>query len=187
MLKRRQSLYTYSGKIAFPDVAPGIHDIAISLAREGRYAGAGMCWWPVVLHTFVVCDLLPKRLKLRGLLHDASECITGDLPKPVKTPDIEEMERKIHAAITKHLGFPFETAAEHHEVKVADRRALRGEVYTVGTQALQVLHHRDEEAENLCLKYLKEYPVLECVHADGLAVSEFLRRYRLYRDYFDAR
>jgi 5'-deoxynucleotidase YfbR-like HD superfamily hydrolase len=176
------TLYTYSGKIAFPEVAPSLMDIAISLSREGRYAGAGMRWWPVVLHTFVVCDLLPPQLKLHGLLHDASETITGDVPKPAKTDAVEHLEKKITESIYRHFGIGMPNEDQRRQVKEADRKTFRGEIYTVGTQALQEHYERCPEAEELVYKYVREFDYKDCLDAGGRAPIEFMRRFRLYKD-----
>lgn len=182
MALSRGRLYTYTGYVSFPDGAPTLMDIAVSLGREGRYAGAGMRWWPVILHTFVVCDLLPKELKLHGLLHDSPESITGDVPKPVKTPEIEEMENTLLASIYRNFGLVLPTAEQHVAIKKADTLALCGEVYTVGTQALQNEYQRSPAAERLVMKYLSEYPPMECIEPSGRAVIEFIRRFRVYSD-----
>src|ERR1700676_2252398 len=76
----RGTLYTYSGKVGFPEGAPSLLDMAVSLSREGRFAGAGLRFFPVALHSFVVADLLPDHLKWDGLIHDSPEVITGDTP-----------------------------------------------------------------------------------------------------------
>lgn len=142
-----------------------------------------MRWWPVTLHTFVVCDLLPDRLKIHGLAHDTPETITGDVPKPVKTKAIEEFEKYLLRAIYKKtFRIPLPNARDHAIIKKADGDALRGEVYTVGTRRLQDEYPRCPQAEELVLKYLAEYPPLECINPDGRAVIEFMRRFRLYMD-----
>jgi hypothetical protein len=182
MIRERGTLYTYSGKVLFPDVSPSLMDVAISLSREGRFAGAGMRWWPVALHTFVVCDLLPRRCKLHGLMHDSPECITGDVPKPAKTEAIEEFEHLLLKGIYKNLKIPFPTREEWKVVKQADRKTMRGEVYTVGTQALQPLYNRCPEAEDLIHKYVDKYDYKDCLDAGGRVPIEFMRRFRLYRD-----
>lgn len=182
MRNLRRNLYTYSGRISYPNGAPSLFDIAVSLAREGRYAGAGMRWWPVALHTFVVCDMLPDPVKIHGLLHDSPECITGDVPKPVKTEAVEDLEHTLTRNIYRNFGIPMPTRKEEVLIKEADTKALCGEVYTVGTQALQTLYARCPEAEELVSAYLKEYPPLECINPDGRAPIEFMRRFRVYLD-----
>ena len=181
-LRTNANLYTFSGRAAWPEGAPTVQDIAIALSREGRYAGAGIRWWPVVLHTFVVCDLLPNKLKLHGLLHDAPEAITGDIPKPVKIVEMEDLENKILSRIYSTFELVLPTSEEHLLIKEADRLALCGEVYTVGTQALQQIYPRYPEAEDLVMKYLVEFPPLECLTPDGRAPIEFIRRFRRYSE-----
>lgn len=178
----RGKLYTYTGSTAFPEGAPTLFDIAVSLCREGRYAGAGLRWWPVGLHTFVVCDLLPPALKIHGLLHDSPECITGDIPRPVKSDAIEETEHELLAAIYKNFGLALPTAAQHAAVKKADMDAFAGEVYTVGTQALQAITERCPKAENLVMKYVAKYSYEDCLNAGGAAPIDFCRRFRIYMD-----
>lgn len=179
---RRNYLFTYTGKISFPDYAPCIQDIAVGLSRECRYAGAGLRWWPVALHCFCVADLLPRPLKIHGLLHDASECITGDLPKPIKTDAIEEFEERILTSIYANLKLKPPTKQQWKQIKVADKLVLRGEIYTVGTAALQAEYDRAPKAEALVVKYFKMFPPLECIHPDGAAPIEFMRRFRQYKD-----
>ena len=141
-----------------------------------------MRWWPVGLHTFAVCDMLPNELKLHGLLHDSPECITGDVPKPVKTQDIEDFEQELLARIYASFGLALPTTAEHEQIKVADVAVFQGEVYTVGTQALQAENTRCPQAEELVMKYLAEFHPMECIVPDGRAPIEFMRRFRVYRD-----
>ena len=178
----RGKLYMYSGAISYPDGAPTIMDIAVSLCREGRYAGAGMRWWPVGLHTMVVCDLLPDRLKIHGWLHDAPECITGDIPKPSKTDELEEREEELLSQFYQSLEIPFPGDLDRATVKLVDERALHGEVYTVGTQALQEIYPRDPEAENLVMKYVNQYSYSDCLEAGGRAPIELMKRFREYKD-----
>jgi hypothetical protein len=186
-MAKRGHLYTYSGKLSFPGGAPSLFDMAVQLSRECRYAGAGMRWWPVALHTFVVCDLLPDHLKIHGLAHDTPETITGDVPKPVKTAKIEEFERDLLRSIyRKTFRIPQPTPAEHIILKKADTDVLCGEVYTVGTRKLQDEYPRCPQAEELVIKYLEQYPPLECINPDGRAPIEFMRRFRLYMDMWNA-
>jgi hypothetical protein len=176
------TLYTYSGKIAFPDGAPSLLDTAVSLSREGRYAGAGLRFWPVALHTFVVCDLLPERFKFDGLMHDTSEVITGDVPKPAKTAALEEFEEELLRVNYKAAGVTFPDRDTRLQVKIADNLTLRGEVYTVGTQALQEFYPRYEWAEEFVQHYAGKYSYADYLEPTGRVPTEFMRRYHKYRD-----
>lgn len=135
-----------------------------------------------MLHTFIVCDLLPNALKLDGLLHDGPECITGDAPKPTKTNAFELFEEELLVSIYASFNLKFPTAAARALVHKADRDVMCGEVYTVGTHALQSEYPRCPKAEKLVMKYLAEYPPMECISPDGRAPMEFMRRFRIYSD-----
>ena len=182
MSNHRGTLYTYSGKMSFPEGgAPSLFDTAIALSREGRFAGAGQRFFPVALHTFVVCDLLPTTLQLDGLLHDSPEAVTGDTPKPAKTSEIEEFEEELLRGAYTSYGITFPDEYERSIVKKADRFAMRGEVYTVGNLWLQPFHEPCPEAEELIFKYVKEYTYEDMLEASGRVPMEFMRRFRLYR------
>jgi hypothetical protein len=177
--------YTYSGrKVGIGIGSPTIFDVAIALARECRYACNGLRWYPVALHTFVVCDMLPQPLKLHGLLHDGTESITGDLPRPYKTDAFIRMEHKLHRQFYTDWGLPYPTKAEYTIVKRADNNALFGEVHTIGSYGLQELYpERCKQAEDLTMLYIEKYPPMECLVPSGLAVVEFMRRYHEYKEY----
>lgn len=177
------TFYTFTGSFNIENDAPSIMAVAISLCREGRYAGAGLRWFPVGLHSFVVADLLPDRLKFHGLMHDSGECITGDIPSPVKSDENRAFEKFLQTRIYESIGIPEPTEEEHVIIKQADDAALRGEVWAgAGTLALQKVYTRHPEAEGLVLQYMNQYSYADCLDASGLAPIEFLRRYRLYRD-----
>jgi 5'-deoxynucleotidase YfbR-like HD superfamily hydrolase len=185
MSEHRGTLYTYSGKIAFPGGAPSLLDTAISLSREGRFAGAGQRFFPVALHCFVVADLLPDRLKWDGLMHDNPEVITGDTPKPAKTDEIEAFEVELSHAAYKHHNVTIPNYEEHRLIKEADRKAMRGEVYTVGNIWLQEFYEPCPEAEELIFHYVKEYTYEDMLEASGRVPMEFMRRFRKYKSQLD--
>lgn len=166
-------------------------DMAISLSREGRYAGAGVHFWPVALHCFVVCDLLRlwgfKPLLLDGLLHDSSETYTGDAPKPVKTDEFEMREREFMAMNYRAFGLKLPSAHQHSIIKRADTAAKHGEVYTVGTQALQKIYPRHRQAERLVEQYFGKYTYNDMLDASGRVPIEFMHRFWVYRDMPESR
>ena len=186
MSEHRGTLYTYSGKIAFPGGAPSLLDVAVSLSREGRFAGAGQRFFPVALHSFVVADLLPPNLQFDGLMHDNPEVITGDTPKPAKTDEIEAFEKELSAAAYASYGVVPPNEGEHWLVKQSDRKVFRGEVYTVGNIWLQPFNEPCPEAEELIFKYVKEYTYEDMLEASGRVPMEFMRRFRQYRLQLDA-
>jgi hypothetical protein len=180
-MSNRGTLYTYSGKRAFPGEAPSVLDTAVSLSREGRFAGAGQRFFPVALHTFVVCDLLPTSLQFDGLMHDSPEVITGDTPKPAKTSEIEAFEEELLRANYAAHGVSFPDERVRMLVKDADRKAMRGEVYTVGNLWLQPFHVPCPEAEELIFTYVKEYSYEDMLESSGRVPMEFMRRFRQYK------
>ena len=176
------TLYTYTGKVAFPGGAPSLLDIAVSLSREGRYCGHGLRFWPVVLHVFAVCDMLPDELKFDGLNHDDPECILGDTPKPAKSTGVSSFEDELLGAMYNSFGVTLPTPEQRVLVKQADKAILRGEVYTVGTQALQAVYERHPKAEAIVQSYADRYSYADCLEAGGRVPIEFIRRFRAYKD-----
>lgn len=175
------SMSMYSGTQSFPLGKPTPLDAAIGLSREGRYVGAGLRWWPVALHTMVVCDLLPPSLKIHGWMHDVPECVVGDRPKPVKTPEDEEIEEELLARFYDAFEVQLPTETERRAVHEADRRALHGEIYTVGPPALQKIYPHDFQAEAIVAHYVKEYTYADCLEASGRVPMEFLRQFHGYK------
>lgn len=179
-----RELYMYTGAVSFPKGRPTLMDVAISLSREGRYAGAGMRFWPVGLHIMAVCDLLPDELKIHGWMHDTPESVTGDVPKPTKVrlPAVESLEEELLVMMYEAFSIPFPSLEERKLVKEADRKVLRGEVHTVGTQALQEVYLRCPEAEEAVMKYVQMYDYNDMLDAGGRVPVELMRRFRVYKD-----
>jgi hypothetical protein len=71
------------------DNIPGIREIAHSLGQINRYTGHASRPYSVAEHSLLVSDLAEfegadTRLVLCALMHDAHECIVGDVASPVK-------------------------------------------------------------------------------------------------------
>jgi hypothetical protein len=110
--------------------------------------------------------------------------VLGDIPKPAKTEAISIIENQILWAIYKNLDLDPSAAFSDDvfgAVHVADRRALHGEVHSVGTLSLKDVYPKDDEAMQLVWKYFKQYSPLDCIYPDGPCVKEFLRRFDEYR------
>jgi hypothetical protein len=81
-------IQTYSGIKFYPlDPRPedvSIVDIAHALGNVCRFAGHVSEHYSVAQHSVLVSQLVPPEDALWGLMHDAAEAYTGDLPRPIK-------------------------------------------------------------------------------------------------------
>jgi hypothetical protein len=158
--------------------APTVEDIAVSLGRICRFAGHCKRWWSVLQHCFVVADLVEQPYKKIALLHDSSEILISDIPTPFKNKELKKLEDSLLKTIFKaHLGTDSIPADVWNKIKIADSEAFAGEVWTISGPALRALYpDRSPTAEKLVKKYLKRYPVSECLSSEGTAVMDFIRR-----------
>lgn len=126
----------------FDYLSPETHDysigvIAHSLSNLCRYGGHSRKFYSVAEHSVVVSHLVPSKLALVGLLHDASEAYCGDVASPLKRliPDYRKIEDRVQKAIAAHFDLPYPYPEEVH---IADKRAYITErrMITDGTDAL---------------------------------------------------
>lgn len=156
-------------------------DIAVGLGRICRWAGGCSTFYPVLLHSFVVADLLPRSLKLRGLLHDSTEVAISDIPGPFKPEELKKFERAMLKKILTEQSIPEANADEEAAVKLADTEALLGEAWTIGAPGLQeFVGDRSPRAEERTLYYLGLYAPNDYLEPGGRAVREFFTRYAEY-------
>lgn len=108
-----------------------IKDIAHALACRVRWSGHVKVFYSIAQHSVMVSDLLPLRLKLAGLLHDANEAYLPDFPSPLKwhlkakgVVLLKDLEDRIDAAIAAKFGFPY---PRDPEIKKADTIMLAAE------------------------------------------------------------
>ena len=113
---------THSG-IFYPfEVTPesvNIEDIAHALSLLCRYNGHCREFYSVAQHSVLVSELVPEQLKLKALLHDASEAYISDIPKPIKNEILQAqiLEDKISNAIFSAFNL---TPGLEPEIKRAD-------------------------------------------------------------------
>jgi uncharacterized protein len=97
--------------------------IARGLAAEPRWRGQTRFTWSVASHSLLVEDLLPPGSapwdRLRALLHDAHEAVTGDMSTPMQAAlqilsrsdpfgvIADRLQRAIHLAAGLGLAHPF--------------------------------------------------------------------------------
>lgn len=130
----RGGIRTLSGRIidlAAPDPAQvHLEDIAHALGAICRFTGQTSDFYSVAQHSLMVASLVPQELRLRALLHDATEAYLQDLPTPVKAilPGYAELEARVWAAIATHFGLTAVDRLADPIIKQADRIALRIEM-----------------------------------------------------------
>lgn len=105
-----------------------IEDIATGLSNIARFNGQTNQWYSVAEHSIHVSELLPKHLKLQGLLHDATEAYLCDVPSPLKSllgEAYKAIERRLAGAIGLTLGVDLINL--HESTKRADLTMLFSE------------------------------------------------------------
>lgn len=123
-------LATHGGRFVSlhtPDPATiALDDIAHGLAAICRFSGQTRTFYSVAQHSLMVAMLVPPRLRLHALLHDATEAYLQDIPSPLKAllPDYVVIEKRLDAAILSSFGLPELSSRDHAEVKHADLVAV---------------------------------------------------------------
>jgi len=103
-----------------------IGDIAHGLAHQCRFNGQTSKFYSVAQHSVLVASILPRELRLAGLLHDASETYLGDVVQPLKEllPDYQAIEAKF----CEVLGMRFGVNLQHNDaIRHADLVVLATE------------------------------------------------------------
>jgi hypothetical protein len=110
-----------------------VEDIGEHLSKLCRFTGACRPFYSVAQHSCIVAKLLPERLRLAGLLHDAAEAYTGDWSSPMKVlvrelaPGLlEQIHKNIERAVEARFDLRL-SAADHALIKHADLVALATE------------------------------------------------------------
>jgi hypothetical protein len=124
------TIQTYTGRLFNPfkphldDI--DIRDIARALSFTCRFGGHVKWFYSVADHSILVTELLPLKLKLWGLLHDASEAYLSDMVRPLKhtvaMTEYRETEHVIQTMIYKKFGLT--DVEPKDEIKYADTQAL---------------------------------------------------------------
>jgi hypothetical protein len=116
-------------------------DIAASLAKINRFAGATATFYSVAQHAVLVSNIvlsLPGATTLtalQALHHDDHEMVTGDIPLPFRRALadlaggdlVSAMQREADAAIFAALGLPEPAAKAEAMIAEADKIALATE------------------------------------------------------------
>ncbi len=102
------------------------------LARLPRFAGATVEPFSVLRHSLHVARILeaqelPPGIVAAGLMHDAAEVLTGDVPSPFKPPEWRELERVWVERASLEYGLGIDWAEAWAMVHLADGIALHSE------------------------------------------------------------
>jgi hypothetical protein len=123
-------LQTYSGQCFWPlDPRPEeieLVDIAHALSMSCRYGGHCTRFYSVAEHSVLVSRHVPPEHALWGLLHDAAEAYSADVPRPLKRnlTGWKEIEARIMAAVCSRFDL---SSQEPAEVKAVDLAITRDE------------------------------------------------------------
>lgn len=116
-------IQTFSGRCFWP-LDPRVEDIDIldiahSLAYRCRFGGHCTKFYSVAEHSVLVSQHVPPEFALWGLLHDAAEAYTADIPRPLKRnlPFWKPIEQRIMNVICEKYNLSY---SEPSEVKHAD-------------------------------------------------------------------
>ena len=127
MIQQHPYCWTFTGKKFFPrNPQPDqidIIDLANGLGREVRFGNQCDCDYTVAQHSVQIARVadqllrasgepeeVRKKVMLEALLHDGSEYIAGDIPKPVKEEfgSMSEWEDRVNRAIFTRFGLDYD-------------------------------------------------------------------------------
>jgi uncharacterized protein len=122
-------------KAAAAGNVPGLPEIAHSLAQVNRFTGH--CKRPysvaehsLLVYSFAVADGADTKLRLAALMHDAHECVCGDLATPNKQavgPAWDAFEDAQQARVLAHYLLADVSRSHKHEIRRWDLEALATE------------------------------------------------------------
>lgn len=118
-----------------PDNVPGLREISHSLAQINRFTGHCERPYSVAEHSLLVASLArddgaPTLVQLAALLHDAHECIVGDVASPIKA-ELGEVwqafEDRQQKRLQEHYGIATVSQLYAKQIKQWDLVALATE------------------------------------------------------------
>lgn len=123
-------------QVAAPGNAPSLIEIAHSLAQINRFTGHCSRPYSVAEHSMLVARIarqvmgVSPAVQLAALMHDAHECVTGDVASPIKQvlgPVWAAFEDAQQSALLAHYGLSAVWAEHHALIKRCDLIALATE------------------------------------------------------------
>lgn len=164
---------------------PSLNTMGVSLARLVRFAGHQDGVYTVLPHSLVVASLMPEGQGIYGLMHDAQESITNDVPRPMKSAQHAEVESIVAERICREYGIPYPfPKGVAKAVRDADTKALVAEAYIVGYSdpMYEWFTERelipDQEAMRLTRRYVQD--VERWMFTPSLSGPLFERKYKHY-------
>lgn len=128
------------GDITLDDIFTGLH-------HQHRFGGHrfGLTVLEHSIHVYVTLKTLgySDAICASGLMHDAAEAITGDIPGPLKKiiPGYQEIEQDLQAQIEQKVGVPQLSETARAVVKAADIACMIAELRAEGPELdLKWLH-----------------------------------------------
>ncbi len=111
--------------------------VAHALAQINRFTGHASRPISVAEHSVGVSYLAPKWAAREALMHDAHECLVGDVAAPLKRllPDYRAIEARVERAVWLRFGLGADPAVRE-AVAIADRQALE-----IEARALMPVEH----------------------------------------------
>jgi len=128
-----------------------IEDIATALSNLCRYTGHVDHFYSVAEHSVLVSQLVPPKLALCGLLHDASEAFLGDISSPLKQllPNYKDIENNVQEQIAKAFNLPWPFPEDIH---VADKKLYWAERKTLAPGVDSLWHQERGPARKVEVK-----------------------------------
>jgi uncharacterized protein len=145
-----------------------IEDIAHGLAFQCRFNGQTRAFYSVAQHSLLVAGLVPARLRLAALLHDAAEAYLGDMVKPLKAffPEFSRLEEEVMAIIGERFGI----------TGFADPAIKRADLIALATEKRDLMPHSSEAWASL--SGISPVPTRIQPLAPHEAKAAFLERFR---------
>lgn len=187
-------IFTYTGQRVEEEGgagAPTLTDISVQLGRIPRFVGATAVWWPVLLHSFVVRDLVTMwgagpDAQLEALFHDAHEALTGDVPSPFKPPALSALQRDLDRRMRPALRVPDPSDEVVQLVKRADTTALLAEASWLTVESKRWVRDAggaDSDAVAIVQEVLHRYPgYADTLEATGEAVQDYIMLFESLRE-----